>query len=444
MVKITLVEPHSRAEKAGIRAGDFLLSIGGHEITDVLDYRFYLADTLVMLECRRGEETYEVTIRKQEYDDIGLDFETPLMDQKHSCRNKCIFCFIDQLPKGLRKSLYFKDDDSRLSFLHGNYITLTNLYDKDIDRIIKMHISPINVSVHTTNPELRVKMMKNKRAGEVLSYLDRFAESGIRISAQIVLCKNVNDGAELDRTLSDLTRYVPALTGISVVPAGLTKYREGLYELESFTPEDCRAVIAQVNAFGESCLEKYGTRLVFPADELFVKGGLPIPPDAYYEDYSQLENGVGMLRSLGETFLADVECLEDDEKPKKSRTVSVATGVAAYAQLSELARELEQKMPGLTIHVYEIINHFFGETVTVAGLLTGVDLADQLAGKELGEELLLSSSTLRAEGDLFLCGMTPQELSKRLGVPLRFVKAEGDDLVAALLGSPEPETERTV
>lgn len=437
MVVIQSVAEGSRAARAGILAGDVLIAINGNEIRDVLDYRFYLADSLISLEFSRDGERRAVTIRKQEYDDIGLDFETPLMDKKHSCRNKCIFCFIDQLPKGLRESLYFKDDDSRLSFLHGNYITLTNLSDADIDRIIKMHISPVNVSVHTTNPDLRVEMMKNKRAGEVLRYLDRFAEAGIRICAQIVLCRGVNDGAELDRSMRDLCRLYPALSSISVVPAGLTKFREGLYELTAYSPEECREVIAQVEAFGNECLQKYGTRLIFPADELYIKGGLPLPADEFYEDYAQIENGVGMIRSLATEFDFELEYLEDRLEECTNnlpRTVSIATGAAAFEHISKLATLIEQRVPGLRIHVHKIINRFFGESITVAGLLTGKDIAEQLADVELFDELLLPAATLRAEGDLFLCGMTPDELSAKLGVKLTFVGNEGSALLDAILG----------
>ena len=434
MVEITYVEPRSRAHKAGILAGDKLLSIGGNEIEDVLDYRFYLADTLVTLECEREGKRFSVSIKKGEYDDIGLGFKTPLMDEKHTCRNKCIFCFIDQLPKGLRDTLYFKDDDSRLSFLHGNYITLTNLYDKDIERILRMHISPVNVSVHTTNPALRVEMMKNKRAGEVLSYLEKFKEAGIRICAQIVLCKGVNDGAELDRSMHDLVTYLPALSSVSIVPAGLTRYRDGLYPLENYTPEDCRAIVAQVDEFGAECLKRYGTRLFFCADELYVKGGLPLPPDEYYEEYAQIENGVGMLRALSVEFEAELSFLEEADAPTEPRTVSIATGVAAYDRLAALAKLLEEKIPNLTVRVYKIVNRFFGETVTVTGLLTGKDLAEQLQNEDLGDELLLSSCTLRAEGDLFLCGMTPAELEEKLNLPIRFVDSDGAALVQAVLG----------
>ena len=434
MVKIVGVEPRSRAARAGILAGDRLLTVNGNEIEDVLDYRFYLADTCVSLVCERDGERFAVNIRKGEYDDIGLEFETPLMDSKHSCKNKCIFCFIDQLPKGMRESLYFKDDDSRLSFLHGNYITLTNLYDKDIERIIRMHISPVNVSVHTMNPTLRVKMMKNKRAGEVLSYLDRFRDAGIRIAAQIVLCKGINDGSELDYSMRELCKYLPSLSSVSIVPAGLTRYRQGLYPLEEFTKEDCVAVTKQVDAFGDTCLEKYGTRLFYCADEWYVKGELPLPEDAYYEEYAQIENGVGMLRALSEEFTAELSMLEAEDVPTKPRTVSIATGVAAYGRMAALAGLIEQKIPTARVNVYKVINKFFGETVTVTGLLTGTDIGDVLLGKDLGDELLLSSSTLRAGGDLFLDDMTPKELSERLNVPIRFVESDGAALVDAILG----------
>lgn len=438
MVKITSVLDGSRAKKAGIAADDTLISINGNEINDVLDYRFYLADTSVFLALKRGENTFSVKIMKGEYDDIGLDFETPLMDKKHSCLNRCIFCFIDQLPKGMRETLYFKDDDSRLSFLHGNYITMTNLSDKDIDRIIKMHISPVNVSVHTTNPELRVKMMKNKNAGRVLSYLNRFKEAGIKICAQIVLCKNINDKEELDRSMNDLQQLFPALSSCSIVPAGLTKFRDGLYELEAFTPQECVEVIKQVTAFGDECVKKYGTRLFYCADELYIKGGVPLPDEDYYEDYAQIENGVGMLRSLEAEFSSELDFYLDmlDKKTLDApRKVSVATGVAAYEHLKSLALLTESKVEGLTVNVYKITNRFFGESITVSGLLTGVDLAAQLKGCDLGDELLLSSNTLRAEGDLFLCGMSPDTLSEKLGgAKITFCKNDGAELLAAFLG----------
>ena len=438
MVRICSVFKGSRAAKAGIADGDFLLSINGNEINDVLDYRFYLADTLISLELKRGEKIYSTRINKYEYDDIGLEFETPLMDKKHSCHNKCVFCFIDQLPEGMRDTLYFKDDDSRLSFLHGNYITMTNLSEADVDRIIKMHISPINVSVHTTNPELRVKMMKNKNAGKVLSYLDRFKEAGIKVCAQIVLCKGLNDKSELDRTMRDLEKLFPSMSSCSVVPAGLTKFRDGLYNLEAFTGEECAEIIAQVTAFSNECLKKHGTRLFYCADELYIKSGLEIPNDGYYEEYAQIENGVGMLRLLDFEFKVELDFLLDGQKSfalNKPKTVSIATGAAAYEYISSLARLAQSKIENLKIKVYKITNDFFGESITVSGLLTGIDIEKQLTGKELGEELLLPANTLRAEGDLFLCGMTPNELSQNLGgIKITFTKNDGADLLSAIIG----------
>lgn len=435
MVRITEVLPKSRAEAVGIKKNDVLISVNGHEIRDVLDYRFYLTDTAVTLTLSRGEDTYSVCLHKQEYDDIGLEFETPLMDKKHSCRNKCVFCFIDQLPKGMRESLYFKDDDDRLSFLHGNYVTLTNLQDADIERILTMHISPINVSVHTTNPELRVKMMKNKRAGEVLSYLRTLADAGIALCTQIVLCKGLNDGAELDRSMRDLASYLPALRSCAIVPVGLTKHREGLYPLEAFNAEECAAVIAQVNAFGDECLKKYGTRVFYCSDEFYVRAELPLPDEDYYEDYSQIENGVGMLTSMSSEFDFELDYLEEllpDFHPP--RTVSIATGAAAYDHLLGLCRTLEERLDGLHINVYRIVNHFFGESVTVAGLLTAKDMIEQLRDKPLGDELLFPAVTLRADEDVFLDDLTPADLSTALGVPVRASENDGTKLLHALLG----------
>ena len=435
MVKILAVLPRSHAACADIRGGDVLLSINGHEIRDVLDYRFYLTDTHVALTVLRGEQTFTVHINKGEYDDVGLEFETPLMDKKHSCKNKCVFCFIDQLPKGMRETLYFKDDDDRLSVLHGNYVTLTNLKDEDVDRIIQMHISPINVSVHTTNPALRVEMMKNKRAGEVLSYLGKLADAGIALCTQIVLCKNLNDRKELDRTMQDLAGYYPALRSCAIVPVGLTKHREGLYPLEAFTSEDCAAVIEQVDAFGQKCLETFGTRLFYCSDEFYIRAGRPLPQEDYYEDYSQIENGVGMLTSLQSEFDFELDYL-DELLPafRAPRHVSVATGTAAYGHVKALAQALCQRVKGLTINVYGIKNDFFGESVTVAGLLTGGDVCKQLTGKDLGNELLFPAVMLRADGDVFLDDMTPQELSERLHTPVRATKNDGAELIRAFLG----------
>ena len=435
MVKITSVTPKSRAERHGITAGDVLVSINGREVTDVLDYRFFLTATEVKLALTRDGAPFEVTIRKREYDDIGLDFETPLMDKKHSCENKCIFCFIDQLPTGMRETLYFKDDDSRLSFLHGNFITMTNLRDHDIDRIIEMHISPVNVSVHTTNPELRVKMMHNKRAGLVLDYLPRLAEAGITLCGQLVLCRGINDGEELERSMKDLYALGDAMESVSIVPAGLTRHRDKLFPLTTYTPEEAAAIIRQVEAFADKCLSECGSRKFFCADELYLKAGLPLPAEDYYEGYAQIENGVGMITSLLTEFEEEMnfldEYLPDYQAP---RAVSVCTGTAAYPTIKAMAARLEAQVEGLTIHVYEIINHFFGETVTVAGLLTGQDMLAQLTGKELGDQLIIPENTLRADEAMFLDDMTPAELSERLGVSIRMGKNNGGEFIREMLG----------
>ena len=435
MVKITSVEKSSRAAKRGIREGDILIAINGREINDVLDYRFFLTDTNITLTLERDGKRFEANIKKQQYDDIGLDFETPLMDKKHSCENKCIFCFIDQLPKGMRKTLYFKDDDSRLSFLHGNYITLTNLHDKDIDRIIEMHISPVNVSVHTTNPELRVKMMHNKRAGEVLSYMKRLADAGISLCGQIVLCKGLNDGEELDRSMRDLSELFPAMQSVSIVPAGLTRFREKLYPLEGFTKEESAAVIAQVDKFAKDFEEKNGSRMFFCSDELYLNARLPLPKESYYEAYPQIENGVGMITSLVTEFKEELNYLDEYlENYKAPRHISIATGVAAYDTIKALSVDLEARMEGLRIDVYKIINHFFGETITVSGLLTGKDISEQLAGKDLGDCLLIPENALRAGEDTLLDDMTVPQLSEILGVPVFPSANDGVGFMESVLG----------
>ena len=435
MVKITSVEKRSRAERAGILSGDALLSINGNEITDVLDYRFYLAEREVALMLMRGEERISVTIKKGEYDDIGLDFETPLMDEKHSCKNGCIFCFIDQNPEGLRESLYFKDDDSRLSFIHGNYITLTNMNDADIARIIKMRISPINISVHTTNPELRVKMMKNKRSGEVLRYLRDFYDAKLNMCGQIVLCRGINDGEELMRSMTDLAELFPYMTSVSVVPAGLTKFRDKLYPLTDFSAEEASAVIDAVNSFGDKLKEKCGSRVFFAADEFYLKAGREIPSADYYEDYPQIENGVGMLRSFSDEFgMCTEDVGEFINRERTGRRVSLVTGVAAYPTVKRLTDKLMQICAGMEIKVYKIVNKFFGESITVSGLLTGKDIYEQLSGCELYDELLIPQNALRHGEDVFLCGMTVGELSEKLGVKVTPSGADGYELAETILG----------
>lgn len=432
MVTISGVERASLAEKYGIKAGDILLSINSHDIRDVLDYRFRLSEKKVTLKIHRGAELFDVTIKKDEYDDIGLCFETYLMDKKHSCRNKCVFCFIDQLPKGMRDTLYFKDDDSRLSFLMGNYITLTNLTDEDVDRIVEMKTSPINISVHTTNPELRVKMMKNKRAGEVLSYMRRFADAGISLNCQIVLCKGLNDGEELMRSMRDLTALAPQLLGVSIVPAGITDHRDGLYPLEPFTPEETAAVIDMVDSFANECMDKYGSRLFFCSDEMYLLCGREIPNEDFYEGYPQIENGVGMIRSMKCEFDDELDFLSDYDI-NKPRTLSIATGEAAYDFIKSLADELMRRVPTLHVDVYRIKNRFFGKNITVAGLITGGDLAAQLEGKALGERLLVPCVMLRADGDMFLDSMTLEELSEKLDVEIIPTDSSGVDFISKIL-----------
>lgn len=435
MVKITDVEKGSRAQRHGVLAGDVLVAINNNPVNDVLDYRFYLAERSVTLRILRGEEELAVTIAKGEYDDIGLEFETPLMDKKHSCKNGCVFCFIDQNPEGLRESLYFKDDDSRLSFIHGNYITLTNMTDADVERIVKMRFSPINISIHTTNPELRVKMMKNKRAGDVLAYLARFKEAGLSMCGQIVLCRGLNDGEELLRSMRDLAEYFPALSSVSVVPAGLTKFRDRLYPLTDFSAAEAGAVIDMIDAFAEEHKARFGSRLFFAADELYLKAGRELPPAEYYEGYPQLENGVGMLRSFSEDFgIAEEDAREYLKRGGTRRRVTVATGAAAYPFIEKLARRAEALFPSLSVSVVKIINRFFGESITVSGLLTGRDILDQLSGRDLGDEVLIPSNALRYPEEDFLCGMKLSELSEALALPVRPSGADGFEFLDALLG----------
>lgn len=432
MVRITGVEKGSPADKHKIKEGDYLISINDHDINDVLDYRFRLTERKITLKIHRGAELFDVTIKKDEYSDIGLEFETYLMDEKHSCRNKCVFCFIDQLPKGMRDTLYFKDDDSRLSFLMGNYITLTNLSDADVDRICEMKTSPINISVHTTNPDLRVKMMKNKRAGEVLSYMRRFADAGITLNCQIVLCKGINDGAELDRSMRDLVKLCPHLSGVSIVPAGITDHRDGLCRLEPFTPDETGVVIDQVDRFASECLEKYGSRIFFCGDEMYVKSGREIPGEDYYEGYPQIENGVGMIRSMRSEFDEELEYLDgyDLETP---RHVSIATGAAAYGFIKSLVDTLMEKVPTLGCDVYLIKNDFFGKNITVAGLLTGQDLYNQLKDRELGDRLLIPRVSLKADEPIFLDDMKLGELSEKLGVEVVPTASDGTEFVGNIL-----------
>lgn len=411
--------------------GDRVVSINGNVIHDVLDYKFFAYDRKldIVLKRENGSE-YEVTVHKNEGGEIGLDFESYLMDKPRSCANNCVFCFIDQLPPGMRKTMYFKDDDARLSFLLGNYITLTNLSKREIERIIALHISPVNVSVHTTNPELRCKMLRNPRAGESIELMRRFAKAGIVMNCQIVCCPGLNDGAELMRTMRDLADMYPGVHSVSIVPLGVTKYREGLYPLTPFTEELAGETIDMVTAFGDECLRHFGTRIFFCGDELYLKAGRELPEEEFYEEYTQLENGVGMLR-LMETEFRSALRLGDapDGVP-----FSIATGVAAAPLFEKLLGLGKDSFPGLDGRVYSVLNDFFGHSITVAGLITGQDLIKQLKGKELGERLFISQNMLRRDEMDFLDDVTLEEASAALGVPIYPIEQDGFALWDAMCG----------
>lgn len=411
--------------------GDRLVAINGNPITDVLDYKYYAYDTRLVVELQTPDgETKTVHVDKPEGGELGLDFETYLMDNAHSCANHCVFCFIDQMPKGMRPTLYFKDDDARLSFLMGNYMTLTNLSKREVQRILDLHISPINVSVQTTNPELRAFMLGNPRAGESLEIMRRFAAGGIVMNCQIVCCPGLNDALELRRTMEDLAAMYPAVHSVSIVPVGLTRFREGLYPLEPFTPEHAAATIDEVTAFGDACVERFGTRIFFCSDELYLEAGRDLPPDAFYESYTQLENGVGMLRLLMTEFRSAL-LLSDapDGVP-----FSIATGVSAAPFLEKLLCTAHEKYDILNGRVFSIENDFFGHSINVAGLVTGRDLIRQLRGKDLGERLLIPANMVRHDELDFLDDVTLEEASAALGVPIYPVGQDGFELCDAMFG----------
>lgn len=432
-VLIKAVTKGGRCDKAGVKAGESLLTINGEEIADVLDYRFHQLNRSLTLEIQ-GEsgEVRTVAIKKGEYEELGLEFETYLMDKQHSCRNKCIFCFIDQLPKGMRESLYFKDDDSRLSFLFGNYVTLTNITEHEIERIIKLHISPINVSVHTTNPELRCRMLNNRFAGKALDILKRFADGGIMINCQIVSCPGINDGQELDRTLDDLERLFPQIESIAVVPVGLTAHREGLYPLESYTEKTAAKTLDQIEKRGEQFLKKYGRRIVFASDEFYLKAKRELPNADFYEGFMQLEDGVGLLSCLKDEF---DRALEDAQPSDIKRKVTLACGKAPEAFLRDLLAGMGEKFPNITVQVVGIENRFFGGEVDVTGLVTGGDLINQLKGVDLGDELIISSAMLRREGDLFLDDVSTDDVERELSIKLSAVPNDGEALLAVITAS---------
>lgn len=434
-VTIKSVVKGSIAYKIGIKSGDVLSRISGNEIMDVLDYRFYQNSDRLTLEFVNAKgKIKNKKIKKKEYEELGLEFETYLMDKKHSCRNKCIFCFIDQLPKGLRDTLYFKDDDSRLSFLFGNYITLTNITEHEVERIIKMHISPINISVHTTNPQLRVKMMNNKNAGKALEIIHRFNEAGIKLNCQLVLCPGYNDGAELERTLKDLT-ILENVECIAAVPVGITRYREGLCELTPFNKASAQRAIETLEKYSDETYEKYGERRIFAADEFYILAQKQMPEYDYYEEFLQLENGVGLVPLLLKE--TDDAILNSDYKLEKERIITIATGQAAEPFICQIVDKLRKKWDNLKCNVVPVKNNFFGGEINVAGLVTATDLKEQLLGKDLGEELLIPSVMLRDGGDMFLDSVTLDELSQSLNIKITPVNNDGYELVDKILGDKE-------
>lgn len=425
------VLPGSIAEELEIEAGDVLVSINEQPMKDVFDYRYLSEDEELTLLIRKADgEEWELEIEKDAYEDLGLVFEEGLMDAYRSCRNKCIFCFIDQMPPGMRDTLYFKDDDARLSFLQGNYITLTNLSEEDMERILFYKLSPINISVHTTNPQLRCKMLNNRFAGEALEKIQRFCDAGLEMNGQIVLCKGYNDGEELERTIHDLTAYLPHLQSVSVVPIGMTKYREGLTQLEPFTKEDAVKVLETIAKWQQMLLTHYGTRMIYASDEWYLLAGLPLPTEEEYEGYPQLENGVGMIRLL-QTEVD--ECLAKCKGDDRVRKLTLATGALAAPVIKEQVEKIKQKYPNIEAEVVTILNNFFGERITVAGLLTGQDIIAQLGKRELGDVLLLPEVMLKSGEDVFLDDLTISDVEKALQTRVSIVKSDGEALVRAVI-----------
>lgn len=427
---IQSVDPGSIAEELELEPGDRLMAIDGEAIEDIFDYEYKInSEAVTLLVRKKNGEEWELDI-ENEYQDLGLTFENGLMSEYRSCRNKCIFCFIDQMPPGMRETLYFKDDDSRLSFLQGNYITLTNMSDHDIERIIRFKLSPINISVHTTNPQLRCQMLNNRFAGEALKKIDALHEAGTPMNGQIVLCKGVNDGEELERSIRDLAKYAPCMESVSVVPVGLSKYREGLYPLEAFTREDAEAVLETVERWQRIVYEKHGIHFIHASDEFYLLAGRPMPEAERYDGYVQLENGVGMIRLMTDEVAEALSGRSDDEITDE---ISIATGFLAFPSIKEYTEQIRAVYPGRNIHVYPVKNKFFGEQITVAGLITGQDLMRQLKGKPLGNRLLLPAAMFRSGEEVFLDDVTRTEVQNALQVRVDIVKSSGYDFVDAVL-----------
>ena len=428
---ISFVAPGSIAQEMGIEPGDRLLEVNGKSPEDVFDYRYLMneEEILVLIRKANGEE-WELEIEKEYEDDLGIEFENGLMDDYRSCRNKCIFCFIDQLPKGMRSTLYFKDDDSRLSFLQGNYLTLTNMSEHDIDRIIQYKLSPINISFQTMNPELRCKMLHNRFAGEIFSKVNRLKDAGIIMNGQIVLCRGVNDGAELERSIRELTAYMPQLESVSVVPVGLTRYRDGLYPLEPFTKEDACEVLDLIHGWQEKLYKEWGNHFIHAGDEWYILAERPIPEEKTYDGYLQLENGVGMVRLLEEEVVQTLAGMAGDDR-KIHRTI--ATGELAAPFLRKHVDAVQKKYPNVDIQVLTIKNEFFGGKITVAGLITGTDLISQLKGKDLGDRLLLTNHMLKSGEPVFLDDVTVDDVQNALQIKVSIVESSGADFVSSLI-----------
>ena len=428
---IKSVDPGSIADELGLEPGDRLLSIDGHELEDIFDYEYYIEnESIVAVVAKKNGEEWELEIEKEYEDDLGIEFENGLMDDYRSCRNKCIFCFIDQLPKGMRSTLYFKDDDSRLSFLQGNYLTLTNMSEHDIDRIIQYKLSPINISFQTMNPELRCKMLHNRFAGEIFDKVKRLKDAGIIMNGQIVLCRGVNDGAELERSIRELTAYMPQLESVSVVPVGLTRYRDGLYPLEPFTKEDACEVLDLIHGWQEKLYKEWGNHFIHAGDEWYILAERPIPEEKTYDGYLQLENGVGMVRLLEEEVVQTLAGMTGDDR-KLHRTI--ATGELAAPFLRKHVESVRKKYPNVDIQVLAIKNEFFGGKITVAGLITGTDLISQLKGKDLGDRLLLTNHMLKSGEPVFLDDVTVDDVQNALQIKVSIVESSGADFVSSLI-----------
>lgn len=434
---IKAVAPGSIAEELELEPGDFLLTIDGEEIEDIFDYEYKVnSDAITMVVRKRNGEEWELDI-EHDYQNLGLSFENGLMSEYRSCRNKCIFCFIDQMPPGMRETLYFKDDDSRLSFLQGNYITLTNMEDKDIERIIHFKLSPINISVHAMNPELRCRMLNNRFAGEALKKMDRLFEAGTPMNGQIVLCKGVNDGMELERSIRELKDYIPCMQSVSVVPVGLSKFRDGLFPMEPFTKEDAAAVIDCIEKWQKQIFEEHGIHFVHASDEFYMLAERKLPEGSRYDGYIQLENGVGMIRLMTDEVKEALEAYAGDDRADE---ISLATGTLAFPYIKKYVAMVNRKFPQRIAHVYEIKNQFFGEQITVAGLITGQDLISQLKGKKLGSRLLLPCAMFRNGEEVFLDDLTRMDVQRALQVPVDIVKSSGRDFVEAILDPVKEDT----